>query len=202
METEPVAGAAAAGDAGAAVFDPTREAFVAQSQRPAHLLPVSVAALTPFQRGLLVIDGTVTRFVEAYWLEPVSVRRLSQEELRLEAHEPWLDAAAGSAVIRRRVLLCGRRSGRFFAWADSLMAVERLGPDIRRGLEVEGGGLGRILVDTGVETRREGLWFGRERPAQVPQEVHARWPGEFLTRTYRVLAAGRPIMLITERFAL
>ena len=161
-----------------------------------------MAALTPFQRGLLVADGTVTKFVEAYWLEPVVVTRLAQAEQRLAAAEGWLDLAAGAPVIRRRVVLHGGQSGRFFAWADSVMALERLQPALRRGLEGNGGGLGRILLDTALETRREGLWFGRERPGEVPPEVAARWPGEFLTRTYRVLAAARPIMLITERFAL
>ena len=185
-----------------APFDPTTGVFTAQGRRPAHLLPVSMAELTPFQRGLLGADGTVTKFVEAYWLEPVIVTRLAQSEVPLAAADPWLAAEAGTAVIRRRVVLWGRDSVRFFAWADSLMAVDRLGPAIRRGLDVEGGGLGRILLDTGMETRREGLWFGRERALQVPDAVSTRWPGDFLTRTYRVLAAGRPLMLITERFAL
>lgn len=195
MSSPPVAAALPA-------FDPTQDAFVAQQQRPAALGPVDVAQLTPFQRSLLVIDGTVTRFVEAYWQEPVRVTRLAQDESLLPAPERWLELAAGSRVIHRRVLLCGQHTGRFFAWADSLMALERLGPGIRRGLELEGGGLGRILVDTGMETRREGLWFGRERPAEVPDAVRERWRGDFLSRTYRVLADGRPIMLITERFAL
>lgn len=183
-------------------FDPTAGAFVAQQRRPAQLQPVSVAQLTPFQRGLLVTDGTVTTFVEAYWLEPVVVTRLAQAEEALAQGDPWLDLPAGARVMRRRVVLSGRRSGRFFAWADTAMALERLPPPVRAGLDRDGGGLGRILLDSGLETRREGLWFGRERPADVPAEVAARWPGEFLARTYRVVASGRPLMVITERFAL
>ncbi len=182
-------------------FDPAESAFVAQQRRPAHLSPVNMADLTPFQRGLLVADGTVTRFVEAYWLEPVVVMRLAQSEATLTTADDWLELDAGAPVIRRRVVLFGRQTGRFFAWADSVMATQRLQPAVRSALDLEGG-LGRILLDTAMETRREGLWYGRERPPDAPAEVVARWPGEFLTRTYRVLASGRPIMVITERFAL
>jgi chorismate-pyruvate lyase len=185
-----------------AAFDPTAGAFVAQAERPAALGPVDVAALTPYQRSLLVIDGTVTRFIEAYWLEPVRVRRIAQDELRLPAGEPWLGLAAGETAIRRRVLLVGEHSGRFFAWADTLIAAARISPAVRRGLERDDGGLGRILIDTAAETRREGLWFGREAPADRPAEVAALWSGAFLARSYRVVAAGQALMQITERFPL
>lgn len=185
-----------------AAFDPTAGAFLAQAQRPAGLAAVDVAGLTPYQRSLLVIDGTVTRFIEAYWLEPVQVRRIAQEEAPLAAAEPWLDLAAGEPAIRRRVLLLGEHSGRLFAWADTLIAAARLRPEVRRGLERDGGGLGRILIDTAAETRREGLWFGREQPAARPAEVAALCTGPLLVRSYRVVGGGRPLMQITERFPL
>ncbi len=52
----------------------------------------------------------------------------------------------------------------------------------------------------GFESRREGLWYGRERPATLPPAVAALTPPDFLTRTYRVSAASQPLMVITERF--
>lgn len=183
-------------------FDPVTDQFVAQEERPAALRAISLRELTPYQRALLAIDGTVTRFVEAYCLEPVAVVRLAQAETSLAEADAWLDLPAGAPVVRRRVMLVGAGSGRFFAWADSIIAVARAGSGIRRRLEDESGGLGRILLDQAVETRRESLWFGREEPPEVPAAVAARWPGGFLTRTYRVLAGGAPLMVITERFPL
>ena len=183
-------------------FDPAAGVFIALLARPPELGPVDLVALSPFQRGLLVIDGTVTKFIEAYALEPVEVVRLAQGEAHLRMADRWLDLPASAPVIRRRVMLRGRRTGRFFVWADSLIAAERLAPAMRQALEREGGGLGRILVDTGAETRREGLWYGRERRADAPREVAAAWQGDYLTRSYRVLAGARPMMLITERFPL
>lgn len=176
--------------------------FTAQARRPPGLAPVALGDLTPYQRALLAVDGTLTRFVEAYWLEPVTVVRLAQRETRLPAPDAWLELPAGAPVIERRVLLHGATTNRFFLWADSRIAVGRLDAGMRRGLDEEEGGLGRILLEQALETRREGLWFGRERPADVPPPVAARWPGEFLVRTYRVFNARAPIMLITERFGL
>jgi chorismate-pyruvate lyase len=182
-------------------FDPAR-VFVAQSARPPALGPIDVAALSPLQRGLLVIDGTVTTFLEATLLEPVEVVRLDQQESRAITADEWLGIGADAPVIRRRVMLRGRDSQRLLAWADSRIATERAGGTLRAGLEQAAGGLGRILLDSALETRRECLWFGREGRAEAPAAVAAAWPGEFLSRTYRVIAGGRPLMVITERFPL
>lgn len=183
-------------------FDPVADSFIAQDERPAGLLPIDVSALSPYQRSLLVIDGTVTRFIEAYWLEAVRVQRIAQEELRLAADERWLGLAAGTPVIRRQVLLLGRDSGRLFAWADTLLAVARLQGGLRQGLERDDGGLGRILIDTGAETRREGLWCGCEQPRGLPAAVAGLHAGRWLVRSYRVIAQGQALMRITERFPL
>jgi chorismate-pyruvate lyase len=186
----------------ASAFDPLAGVFAAQSARPAGVAPVVVQTLRAEQRALLVIDGTVTTFLEAWALEPVAVVRLAQEQLKLAAAEPWLELSAGAAVIRRRVILQGRHSGRFFAWADSLIGSERLPLAMGAALAEDGGGLGRILLDSRIETRRECLWYGRDKPAEIPPLVSRLWSGEFLVRSYRVIGAGRPLMLITERFPL
>lgn len=183
-------------------FDPIASVFVAQSARPAGVTPLNALELSAVQRALLVIDGTVTKFLEAWAMEPVAVLRFDQRLLRLETPEPGLAMPALAPVIRRRVMLQGERSGAFFAWADSLIVAEGLPAGIADALEADGGGLGRILLDSRVESRRECLWYGRDRPEDVPAAVAALWDGDFLVRAYRVIAGGRPIMLITERFPL
>lgn len=185
---------------GVDAFDPAAGLFQAQAARPPGLGPVAAAELTPFQRALLVIDGTVTTFLEAWALEPVEVRRLWQREDRLEDADPWLGAGPGTAVLLRAVMLTGRHSGSFFAFAESRILPSRLPAAMRRALEEGAGGLGQILLASGTDTRREGLWFGRERPDHLPDAVSAVSDGEFLTRTYRVSSSGQPWMLITERF--
>jgi chorismate-pyruvate lyase len=179
-------------------FDPAAEVFVAQFARPEALQPVNFRALSPFYRSLLVIDGTVTKFIEAFTMEPVVVERLSQEELVLPADHEWLEAPAGTKVIAREVLLRGTLRGVVFAHAASLLVADRLPAQVQEELATHPGGLGRIMNDAGLETRRDILWYGRERNAVPPEGLGGR--GEFIARTYRVVHDGRPFMLINEKF--
>jgi chorismate-pyruvate lyase len=179
-------------------FDPTRGVFTKTAQRPASLAPVDVASLAPVERALLVIDGTVTKFLEAYFLEPVSVERLAQAEDRATGFDAeWLDCDPGEPLLRRSVLLRGGTSSRVFAWADSLLLPARLSSSMRRALETEPGGLGRIIIDSKLETRRECLWFGWQQVDAAQSSVAA---GRYLVRSYRILSGGQPLMMVTERF--
>lgn len=181
-------------------FDPAARLFLAQEQRPAHLEAVHPEDLSPLQRALLVIDGTVTTFLSAWALEPVTVQPLSQRAAVLPAAATWLDAPLGTAVLERAVLLVGGRSQRLFAYAESVICTERLPAALRDGLLSGGLSLGQLLLLPGFESRREGLWYGRERPASLPARVAGLTEPDFLTRTYRVSAGSKPLMLITERF--
>lgn len=181
-------------------FDPSVGLFIAQQARPAALEPVAIRSLSPLQRALLVIDGTVTTFLEAWALERIRVERLWQHAAVLAAADPWLDAAAGASVLNRAVLLTGSRSGSLYAFAESVICPDRLPEQMRRELDAGTAGLGQILLAGGFDSRREGLWYGLERPSRLPEPLHRFDGREFLSRTYRVTTAGRPLMLITERF--
>jgi chorismate-pyruvate lyase len=181
-------------------FDPADGVFIAQDSRPATLGDVSVGSLSPFVRALLIIDGTVTKYIEAYTNEPVAVLRLEQTGSALGDDHQWLDAPRGARIIHRQSMLVGDQTGCLRAYAESLIVVERLSPAMQKGLDSEPGGLGKILFDSGIETRREGLWFGREQLTDLPGPVAELCDGDFLTRTYRVIAGGVPLMMITERF--
>ena len=183
----------------APVFDPASDLFVAQFGRPSDLQPVNMRALSPFHRALLVIDGTVTTFLEAYTLEPIEVVRLGQAVQPLAEANPWLDLERGADVLARHVRLEGRYTHRLYAHATSLIALDRLPPDIASGLDVEGGGLGRILNSAKAENRREILWYGRERNHPI-ERSGAGSLREFIVRTYRIIQGGQPIMLISEKF--
>ena len=182
----------------APVFDPASDLFVAQFGRPSDLQPVNMRALSPFHRALLVIDGTVTTFLEAYMLEPIEVVRLGQAVQPLAEANPWLDLEEGAEVLARHVRLEGRYTHRLYASATSLIALDRLPPDIASGLDVEGGGLGRILNSAKAENRREILWYGRERNHPIKRSGPSSH--EFIVRTYRIIQGGHPIMLISEKF--
>ena len=181
-------------------FDPFNDLIVMQTAKPAQWQPVDLRTLTPFQRALVSIDGTVTKFIEAYTLEPVEVVRLQQQEQQLESDHYWLAAAAGTPIIARQVLLCGKYSATTYAYAVSLLIADRLPASVMRDLDVEPAGLGRILLNSQLENRREVLWYGREQIADLPETIEVYTGHDFISRTYRIMVDNQPIMLISEKF--
>ena len=183
-----------------------KDLFVAQFDRPSDLEDINLSRLTPFQRALLVTDGTVTQFIEAYTLSPVNIVRLHQERQTTCTDNPWLEVPRGTGVIARHVILqTERRAGRpptIHVYATSLIVLNRTPPVIREGLALESEGLGKLLQHSGLETRRDLLWCGLERPKDLPAVLGHLEGKPFLTRTYRIVADGQPIMLINEKFPL
>lgn len=181
-------------------FDPFADLLSAQAARPAQLELVNLRTLTPFQRALVSIDGTVTKFIEAYTLEPVESLLLGQQTQPLPTDHPWLELVAHNEVIARQVLLRGRYSATVYAYAVSLLAPTRLPPHLLHDLAKEPAGLGRVLLNSQIENRREILWYGRETIADLPTEIARHTGHDFISRTYRILAGGQPLMLINEKF--
>jgi chorismate-pyruvate lyase len=181
-------------------FDPLGDLLVAQSARPAHLAEINLRALTPFQRALLVIDGTVTKFIEAYTMEAVEVVPLAQSVRVLPADHVWLEAPSGAEVLTREVLLRGQQSRRIYAYALSLILPERLPGDFVKRMASGPKGIGGALLGTRLESYRDILWYGKERIQHLPDPIKHLENTDFISRTYRVLANGHPIMFINEKF--
>ena len=72
-------------------YNPLDGVMLAQASRPPVLEALDLQALSPFQRALLVLDGTVTKFIEAYTLEPLEIIRLAQDQHKLSHADPWLE---------------------------------------------------------------------------------------------------------------
>lgn len=183
-------------------FDPFADLLSAQSSRPLDLQPVNLHSLTPFQRALLSIDGTVTKFIEAYMLEPIESVLLTQQTQPLRTDHLWLALPAQSEVIARQVLLRGRYSATVYAYAVSLLAPDRLPKTLLRDLAVEPAGIGRVLLNSQIENRREFLWYGSEQIAHLPEAIERFTGYAFISRTYRIISEGRPVMVINEKFPL
>lgn len=191
---------------GAFVNTRMKSLFVAQDKKPSTLREINFARLTPFQRGLIVTDGTVTQFIEAYTFAPVEVVLLRQEKHPLSSDHEWLQLAAGEEVISRQVTLQTHRetesSSMLHTYADSLIALKRLPKSILEGLEFNKQGLGRLLQHSGLETRRELLWCGIETLTDLPIAIVHLEGETFISRAYLVYADQKPLMLINEKFPL
>ena len=180
-----------------------KDLFVAQFAKPPDLEEMNLSQLTPFQRALLVIDGTVTQFLEAYTFSPVEVVLLHQETQTLPTNHAWLDVEKGTEVVSRRVVLQTERKEdpqpTVHAYATSIIVLDRIPPTIREGLTLKGHGLGQLLQRSGLESRRDLLWWGLKRPQNLPEALVHLKDKPFLSRTYRVVVDGQPIMLISEQ---
>ena len=191
---------------GAFVNTRMKSLFVAQNEKPTTLKEINFARLTPFQRGLVVTDGTVTQFIEAYTLAPVEVVLLQQKKQTLLHPNRWLQLTAGEEVISRQVTLQTYQETEASAiirtYADSLIALKRLPKSILEGLESGKQGLGRLLQHNSVETRRELLWCGIETLKDLPPAIAHLENKTFISRAYLVFTNQEPLMLINEKFPL
>ncbi len=121
---------------------------------------------------------------------------LKQETQKLLIDHPWLEVSKEYSVIAREVLLCGHKSAKVYVYASSLLLPERLPQEVKKRLQVETSGLGRILF----EERREILWYGYEHITQLAANIEQLTGKDFISRTYRIIVGGKPIMLINEKF--
>lgn len=181
-------------------FDPFENIFVAQDRRPANLLDVDPYSLTPVERTLLVIDGTVTRFLETYFAEPITIENIGETRESLKMEHQLLELAKGEEVVSRRVLLRGAESDRTYASAASLVVPRRVKAAVRKEVGDMSQGLGRLLLEGRTEQYRELLWYGKEPPSELPGELRSLATAYSITRTYRILVNRKPTMMITEWF--
>ena len=159
-----------------------------------------LAFLTRFQRILLGTDGTLTHILETYADEPIDVVKLRQVFDTSGEGDAALDLSEPKKVLRRRVVLRGRRSSRTFLYAEAVVVLERVEPTFLDGLVNTDRPIGVLLGENRTETFREILEVGRDPAGPVGD--HFGIPGDALlvSRTYRIVARGQPIMLITEKF--
>jgi chorismate-pyruvate lyase len=161
---------------------------------------IQSGVLTRLQRMFLGTDGTVTHMLEAYADEPVEVVKLLQDYDVSTAADSLLELPPGSKILRRRVLLRGRRSGRCLLYAEVAVAPERVDPAFLDGLVTTDKPVGRLLAENRTETFREILAAGREPAGACAPHFGIDSLAAVIFRTYRIVSHDRPILLITEKF--
>ena len=145
---------------------------------------------------LLNTDGTVTALLEACFGAPVVVDTIANEvddrlptplELELEPHRP---------VLWRQVVL--RIDDRPVLRASSVLALDRLDDHARATLVAGHVPIGTVLRR--FDTRRQ-LLSRSDGEATAADELDLGVdPDErVFARAYRILSAGRPLAIVTER---
>ena len=163
---------------------------------------ISMEKVPPFLRTLIVTDGTVTKTLEAYYWEPVSVDILEQGLTQAKHDIPWLDVITGEDILIRKVHLRGVNSGRIYASAMSAIRPSVIPTVQRKRLLERSIGIGALIRDTGLESYRELLEVGIEHSLSYMHIDDIAKPQilELVYRTYRIFMGGKPALLITETF--
>jgi len=163
---------------------------------------LDLQVLPPFLRTLMVMDGTVTKSLEAFFWEAVNVETLRQEEIIFPVDQEWLEIKQGDKILQREVRLRGAESGKVYVYARSLIRLEILPPDLREALLSGKIGIGELLRECGLETYREILDMGEDIDESLAKIFCTGYCGELVYRTYRIMANHQPAVLITEYFPL
>lgn len=161
---------------------------------------INPLSLSAFQRILLTTDGTVTEILEAFAGESIRLVKLFQETAVLTTASSALEVPWGHNVLRRHILLQGRMSLVNFLYAESAIALDRLAPAVRDGLILSHKPIGLLVLEHRIETFKEILDCAREPVGALAEHFHVDEDAVLISRTYRMITAGQPIMVITEKF--
>lgn len=162
--------------------------------------PTDIFKLSPFQRIILISNGTLTKLLENLVREQLTVIKLHEQIETNEDEIPFLDLAAKNSVIHRKICLQGQNTGTNWLYAESVIVPERLPPLFRSDLLESETPIGKLWSKHKVETFKELL-----PPFEEPAEqlaIHFKMSPEHLLlgRTYRVFSHQQPIMMLTEKF--
>jgi chorismate-pyruvate lyase len=154
--------------------------------------------LSLFERILLATDGTVTDLVALFAGEPIRVRKL--EQAVVEGSSAELNCPSPAPMLDRRILLSG--ATRNFLYAESRFVLDRLPESIRESLLHTDRPIGLLWKEARLETFREVVrrWTG-PRP-EIARHFGVPSDTEFVSRTYLIQHAGKPLGMITEAWPL
>ena len=154
---------------------------------------IDFRSIPPFLRVLLSTDGTVTKSLESFFWEPISVTKVRQQVTVLNEDLHLLAKNRGDSILERQISLVGGRSKKEYGKAKSYLCLDLLPDKIAKSLLLGEIGIGELLREQSLETYREIVQCGYshdDRDAQI------------IWRTYLILYDKRPIIQITESFPL
>jgi len=163
-----------------------------------NIAKISAIGLGPTQRVLLVTDGTLTEILEASFLERIQLVKVTQQVIPAKKEHSQLELKDEEAVMERQILLRGSESGRNYVYAESLIAVDRLGPALSTELLNSQVPLGRLWLEHKLETFKEMVEVDYRASEGLSKYFDGDGPSLFLVRRYRVWSGKRVVMVVTE----
>ncbi|MGK5092455.1 chorismate pyruvate-lyase family protein [Deltaproteobacteria bacterium TL4] len=161
---------------------------------------INLDKLSPFQRILLIADGTLTHILEAFLNEVIVVVKLSEEIVITTTSLLPLEIKEGTAIMKRKILLQGKSSGRHWLYAESTIVLERVGETFKEKLINSHAPIGKLWKEYRTETFKEIITYDREDAGDFSDYFEIKSKDKLLSRTYRVFSNHQPVMMITEKF--
>ena len=131
--------------------------------------------------------------------EPIDAQVGSQEAV-VAPSSNRLDVQAGHPLLARSATLRGRRSGRSYLYAETILVPSRLSDRFLRRLGSSHDPIGRILEQEGIAVTRAPQSAPDTSAVSAPDRSGSGIGECLLARTYRVDAGGAPVMMISEWF--
>jgi chorismate-pyruvate lyase len=165
-----------------------------------RLRALDLESIDVLQRVLLITDGTLTEILEAWRLERILLVKLGYQALRDADTDELLAVNNGDRVLERRILLSGEKSHINYVYAESLIAVDRLGSKFKNDLQHSNIPLGQLWLNHRLETLKEMVAIRRKAAGELSEYFNIPPEASIFVRRYRVFSGAAPVMLITEHF--
>ena len=148
----------------------------------------------------MTTDGTVTDMLSVAFLEPIELAKISVTLAPSAVRVDPLDLPAGSMTMQRKIVLRGSRSRRPYAYAETIIAADRLPGPLREDLLAGMVPLGQLWQTHRLETWKERPVV-RERPAgAIATHLEVTADVRVIERAYRTFTSGVPVFHVTEYF--
>ena len=85
-----------------------------------------LSTLHPFYQLVMYSTGSVTRLLNVYYDEPITVKKLHESIAPLPKTNLDLELDAGEQVMHREIMLLGTKSRRRFLHAYTCLAIDRV----------------------------------------------------------------------------
>jgi len=162
---------------------------------------IELSALSPFLRTLLIMDGTVTKSLSAWFWEPITVEpQLNKLDVASAPIVGLEDLQDGDTVLHRDVILRGSHTRHLFACARSVVSLKHLPKNISDALKKGEMGIGELLRENDVETYRDIFEINYYLSSSEDDELLCQLSGEIISRSYRIRVKGVPAIIVTEYF--
>ena len=155
--------------------------------------------LSLFQKILLATDGTVTDLLALYTGETIRVKKLGQS-IRDDVAPEILHCKGLTRLLNRQILLSG--ANRNYLYADSIFVFERFSKSIQEQLLNSDRPIGLIWKEERLEMHREIIEQKVEPCAEIALHFSVPVEAPFVSRTYLIHHAGKPLGAIMEKWPL